>query len=87
MVSLANVKSRVGSVGRASHTSSAEADSSHDFAVFKAALDTIPINTMLCDPEDLTITFANKQSLATLRTLQHLLPVNRCNRAGIHIRP
>lgn len=30
---------------------------------------------MLCDPEDLTITFANKQSMATLKMPRHLLPV------------
>ena len=75
MVGPTNVKSRMGSVGRAFFTSSAEADSRHALAVFKAALDTIPVNILLCDPEDLTITFANKQSLATLKTLRHLLSV------------
>jgi methyl-accepting chemotaxis protein len=37
-------------------------------------LDNMPINIMTCDPEDLTINYANHASITTLRTLEHLLP-------------
>jgi methyl-accepting chemotaxis protein len=38
-------------------------------------LDAIPLNVMMCDPENFTITYANRTSLETLRGLEHLLPV------------
>jgi methyl-accepting chemotaxis protein len=38
-------------------------------------LDDMPLNVMLCDPEDFRITYLNKRSIETLRSLQHLLPV------------
>lgn len=38
-------------------------------------LDDMPLNVMLCDPADFRITYVNKRSVETLRTLQHLLPV------------
>ena len=38
-------------------------------------LDDMPLNVMLCDPEDFRITYVNKRSIETLRPLQHLLPV------------
>ncbi len=35
----------------------------------------MPVNVMMCDPEEFTITFANNTSIETLRQLEHLLPV------------
>jgi methyl-accepting chemotaxis protein len=37
-------------------------------------LDEMPINILTCDPQDLTITYANNTSIRTLRQLEHLLP-------------
>ena len=37
-------------------------------------LDQMPINVMYLEPENFTITYANKTSIDTLRTLEHLLP-------------
>ncbi len=42
---------------------------------FRAALDAVPLNIMLCDPETFEITFANRASLETLQRLEHLLPI------------
>ncbi len=38
-------------------------------------VDDMPINVMMCDPEDFKITYINNTSIKTLRTLEHLLPV------------
>lgn len=38
-------------------------------------LDAMPLNVMLCEPEDLRLTYVNRRSVETLRPLQHLLPV------------
>lgn len=35
----------------------------------------MPINVMTCDPVDFRINFMNRQSLETLRAIEHLLPV------------
>jgi len=51
-----------------------EKDSAPDLHL--TVLETIPINVMLCDKESLTITYANQQSIATLRTLKHLIPID-----------
>jgi methyl-accepting chemotaxis protein len=37
-------------------------------------LDTLPINVMLCDPQTAIITYANRTTTDTLRTIRHLLP-------------
>ncbi|NQV54593.1 MAG: PAS domain-containing protein, partial [Rhodospirillales bacterium] len=37
-------------------------------------VESMPINVMMCNPETLEITYANKASVDTLRTLEHLLP-------------
>lgn len=34
----------------------------------------MPINVMMADPKDFTITYANKTSIDTLKTVEHLLP-------------
>ncbi|MCH8188647.1 MAG: group 1 truncated hemoglobin, partial [Proteobacteria bacterium] len=38
-------------------------------------LNNMPINVMVCDPHDLTITYINETSIKTLKQLEHLLPV------------
>lgn len=38
-------------------------------------LDDMPLNVMLCEPEELRLTYVNRRSVETLRPLQHLLPV------------
>ncbi|MBL8705649.1 MAG: PAS domain-containing protein [Rhodospirillales bacterium] len=38
-------------------------------------LDIMPINVMLADPKDFTITYLNKTSITTLKRIEHLLPV------------
>ena len=42
---------------------------------YEQMLNNMPINVMICDPHDLTITFVNETSIETLRGLEHLLPV------------
>lgn len=42
----------------------------------KIMVDNMPINIMMCDPRTLEINYINRTSLDTLRTIQHLLPVN-----------
>ena len=37
-------------------------------------LDHLPINILACDPDDFIIDYANKKSLETLKSLEHLLP-------------
>lgn len=38
-------------------------------------LDDMPLNVMLCEPEELRLTYVNRRSIETLRPLQHLLPI------------
>ena len=49
---------------------------------FKAALDAVPLNIMLCDPETFEITYVNRASLETLQALEHLLPVKASDVVG-----
>jgi methyl-accepting chemotaxis protein len=39
-------------------------------------LDQMPINAMLCDPTDFTITYANQATMETLSTMRHLIPID-----------
>lgn len=41
----------------------------------KRILDKMPVNVMACDPRTLVLNYMNETSLATLRSLEHLLPV------------
>lgn len=41
----------------------------------KIMVDNMPINIMMCDPKTLEITYVNKTSIETLRTIEHLLPI------------
>lgn len=38
-------------------------------------VENMPINVMMCEPEGWVITYVNKTSIETLRTLEHVLPV------------
>ncbi len=55
--------------------SGAEDDLATRLAAFEQMVDSMPVNVMVCDPKDLTITYVNKTSVATLSQLEHLLPV------------
>lgn len=41
----------------------------------KRMADNMPINIMMCDPVDFTITYINRTSIETLRSVEHLLPI------------
>jgi len=45
-----------------------------DAARLSAMVNNMPINVMMADPKDFTITYANKTSIDTLKTIEHLLP-------------
>lgn len=45
-------------------------------------VDEMPVNAIMCDPNDFTINFINKASLRTLRRLEHLLPCKVDNLFG-----
>lgn len=42
---------------------------------FRQMVDKMPINVMMCDPENLEMVYMNDASIQTLRQLEHLLPV------------
>lgn len=41
---------------------------------YRAALDTLPVNVLTCDPQTFVIDYANKPSVDTLNRFKHLLP-------------
>lgn len=45
-----------------------------ELAALKQMLDAMPVNVMMCDLKDFSITYLNKTSVETLRKLEHLLP-------------
>ena len=45
-----------------------------DQARLTAMIEDMPINVMMTEPENFTITYCNRQTLQTLRGLEHLLP-------------
>ncbi len=45
-----------------------------DQARLSAMIEDMPINVMMADPETFTINYANRQTIQTLRKLEHLLP-------------
>jgi len=51
------------------------ADKMSQAAQLAQMVDEMPINVMMCDPEDFKINFINKTSLETLRSIEHLLPI------------
>ncbi|MCB9983833.1 MAG: chemotaxis protein [Rhodospirillales bacterium] len=48
----------------------------------KIMIDNMPINIMMCDPQTLELTFLNKTSIETLRSIEHALPVKADNMMG-----
>ncbi len=55
--------------------SGADDDVATRLAAFEQMVDSMPVNVMVCDPKDLTITYVNRTSVDTLSQLEHLLPV------------
>ena len=45
-----------------------------DAHLYSQLVDNLPANVLLCDPATFNITYANKTSVDTLRTIQDLLP-------------
>ncbi|RJF89033.1 chemotaxis protein [Oleomonas cavernae] len=45
-----------------------------ELAALKQMLDAMPVNVMMCELKDFSITYMNKTSVETLRKLEHLLP-------------
>ena len=43
--------------------------------LYRQMIDALPLNVMMCEPQDFKVTFASKTSLDTLKTLEHLLPI------------
>lgn len=43
---------------------------------FEQMVATMPVNVMMLDVENFTITYANETSISTVKTLEHLLPIN-----------
>ena len=50
-----------------------EVDTYTGYNQFNQMVDDMPINVIMCDLSDFTITYVNKSSVETLRPLQHLL--------------
>lgn len=53
-----------------------------ELELFKAMLDCIPVNVMMADVQTLEITYVNKTSVDTLKSLEHLLPVKVADLVG-----
>lgn len=53
--------------------------------LYRKMLDALPINVMMCEPTDFTVTYASKTSIETLRTLEHLLPIKAEDLVGSSI--
>jgi methyl-accepting chemotaxis protein len=49
--------------------------SSVDTRLYQQMVDAMPVCVMLCDLEDMTITYANKASLEALKSIQHALKI------------
>jgi len=54
-------------------------------SVQKQMLDQLPINAMMCELENFTVTYANKSTIDTLSTLEHLLPIKAKDLVGTSI--
>jgi len=65
-------------VEKISHHANAAPGNGHDPhppVGLEMLLDQIPVNVILCDPQDLRITYANRATFETLRGMQKLLPI------------
>ena len=54
---------------------SPKSDKGLDHAMFRQMVDDMPVSVMICDPQDFTITYANKSSIEALRGIESVLPV------------
>jgi methyl-accepting chemotaxis protein len=46
-----------------------------DSEKIKTMVDNMPINVMMCDPKTFEINYANKTSIQTLKSVEHLIPI------------
>jgi methyl-accepting chemotaxis protein len=53
-----------------------------DTSQFKQMVEDMPINVMICELENFNITYANKSSVTTLKTLEHVLPIKADDLVG-----
>ena len=69
------VEAELASAKAAAHVAeSSLAEVKGELAALKQMLDAMPVNVMMCDLKDFSITYLNKTSVETLRKLEHLLP-------------
>ncbi len=66
---------RDGAAGAAWASVAQIADRLAEAGKLRQMVDEMPINVMMCDPEDFRIRFVNKTSIETLRAIEHLLPI------------
>ncbi len=64
-----------GAVGSQDVDQAGARDALADVAALRAMVDAMPVNVMMCDPATFEVTYINKTSVETLRSLEHLLPV------------
>ena len=50
-------------------------DAAANAVLLRTMVDKMPINILMCDPENFNIMLQNETSLKTLRTIEHLLPI------------
>lgn len=62
----------------------AKASGNHNLD-FSAMLEDLPTNIMVCDLEEFKVFYVNRTTVETLRTLEHLLPVNADDIIGTSI--
>ncbi|ANK83407.1 MAG: hypothetical protein TEF_10120 [Rhizobiales bacterium NRL2] len=52
---------------------------------YRQMLDALPLNVMMCEPENFTVTYASRTSLETLRRLEHLISIKADELVGASI--
>lgn len=55
--------------------SNAEGLAHKELSLFKGLIDGMPVGAMLCDKDDLTVTYANAKSITLLKTIEEHLPI------------
>ncbi|MBL4837683.1 MAG: PAS domain-containing protein [Kordiimonadaceae bacterium] len=53
-----------------------------DLTLYKGLIEHMPIGAMLCDKDDLTITYANKKSIELLTSIEQHLPIKAVDAVG-----
>ena len=53
-----------------------------DDSVYKKMVEDMPINVLVCDTKEFKITYANAASIATLKELEHVLPIKADDALG-----